>query len=164
MVWLNYSNFEFGTNQKMNERLKNLITKEPSAWLEKAKWNQENRDWLEKSAKIAIKILREIRAQKEKNGMSQKKLAEILFVSPQYINKIVKGQENFSLETICKIEKVLGISLIEIPLFQVSQEFDVDLQYTGSGLSRNKAQKIASHVGDYSVYASFEYQELDKRA
>jgi transcriptional regulator with XRE-family HTH domain len=149
----------------MNEKLKNLITEESSAWLERAKWNQENRDWLDKSAKIAIKILREIRAQKEKNGMSQKKLAEILFVSPQYINKIVKGQENLSLETICKIEKVLGISLIEIPSFNVIQELEMNEHFAGFGLNRNNAQKIASQVGDYMAYASFEYQELtDKRA
>ncbi len=149
----------------MNEKLKNLITEEPSAWLEKAKWNQENLEWLDKSARIAIKILREIRTQKGENGMSQKKLAEILNVSPQYVNKIVKGQENLSLETICKIEKVLGISLIEIPSFQVSQEFEMDLRYTGYGLSRNKAQKIASQVADYSTYVAGEnYESIVLRA
>jgi ribosome-binding protein aMBF1 (putative translation factor) len=109
----------------MNEKLKNLISGEhPSAWEEKANWRIENRDWLNKSAKIAIKILREIRAQKEKNGMSQKKLAEMMNVSPQYINKIVKGQENFSLETICKIERLLGVTLIEVPSFQTTQDIE----------------------------------------
>lgn len=149
----------------MNEKLKNLISDEPSQWLEKAKWRRENRDWLNKSAKIAIKILREIRAQKDKNGMSQKKLAELLNVTPQYINKIVKGQENLSLETICKIERVLGISLIEVPAFQASQELEVPLLSSELALNRNNAKKIASQVADYSAYASFEYHELpDKRA
>ena len=47
--------------------------------------------------------------------MTQKKLAEIVGVSPQYINKVVKGRENLTLETIVKMEKALGIALIEIP-------------------------------------------------
>lgn len=149
----------------MNEKLKNLIAEEPSQWLEKAQWRRENRDWLNKSAKIAIKILREIRAQKDKNGMSQKKLAEMMNVSPQYINKIVKGQENLSLETICKIERVLGITLIEVPAFQAIQELEISQLGNESALNRNNAQKIASQVADYSVYASFEYQEIpEKRA
>lgn len=143
----------------MNEKLKNLISDEPSHWLEKAKWRRENRDWLNKSAKIAIKILREIRAQKDKNGMSQKKLAELLDVTPQYINKIVKGQENLSLETICKIERVLGISLIEVPAFQASQELEVPMFARELALSRNNAQKIASQKADYNLSAYFECTE-----
>jgi len=39
-------------------------------------------------------------------------------VTPQYINKIVKGKENLTLETIAKIEKALGITLIEVPSFE----------------------------------------------
>ena len=38
-------------------------------------------------------------------------------VSAQYINKIVKGSENLSLETISKIERALNIRLIEVPGF-----------------------------------------------
>ncbi len=50
--------------------------------------------------------------------MSQKDLADRIDVSPQYINKIVKGKENLSLVTICKIERVLGVTLIEIPAYE----------------------------------------------
>jgi hypothetical protein len=35
--------------------------------------------------------------------------------SPQYVNKLLKGSENLTLETICKMEKVLQIKLIETP-------------------------------------------------
>jgi ribosome-binding protein aMBF1 (putative translation factor) len=108
-------------NEKVLNKLSGIASEEPSKWLEKAGQREANRDWIIKSAKIAIRILREIRAQKETNNMSQKVLAEKLGVSPQYINKIVKGQENLSLETICKIEKALGISLIEVTTFETSK-------------------------------------------
>ncbi|WP_439182503.1 helix-turn-helix transcriptional regulator [Carboxylicivirga taeanensis] len=97
------------------ENFKKLISDDKSGWLEKAKWRKENRAWLDKSAKIAVRILSEIRAQKPVNGMTQKKLAEAMNVTPQYINKVVKGKENMTLETIAKIEQVLGISLMEVP-------------------------------------------------
>ncbi len=102
-------------NNKVIDRLNQIVSSEPSKWLDDEKRRKENRDWLNNSTKIAIRILRAIRAQKETRNMSQKMLADIMGVSQQYISKIVKGQENLSLETICKLEKALGIVLVEIP-------------------------------------------------
>jgi ribosome-binding protein aMBF1 (putative translation factor) len=87
-----------------------LVSDEKSGWLDKALWREENEAWLEKSALIAIKILRAIKDQ----ATSQKELAEKMGVSAQYVNKIVKGNENLSLETISKLEAALDIQLIEI--------------------------------------------------
>jgi len=98
-----------------------LVSQETSGWLEKAKWRQENQAWLEKSALIAIKILRAINDQ----GSSQKKLADKMEVSAQYINKIVKGSENLSLETISKLETALGIQLIEVVGFSSSINYEI---------------------------------------
>ena len=95
----------------IKEKLNNLASKEPSKWVEKAEWRVANEGWLDKSAKIAIKILKTIRA----IGISQIDLAEKLGVSPQHVSKILKGQENLTLETIDKLEKALNISLIEMP-------------------------------------------------
>ncbi len=106
----------------LKERLDIITAKEPSRWLENAKWREENSDWLENSAKIALKILRELRAKQ----MSQKELAQQLDVSPQYVNKIVKGQENLTLETISKIENVLEIQLISIVGFYTSLRMNVN--------------------------------------
>ena len=39
-------------------------------------------------------------------------------VTPQYVNNIVKGRENLTLETIAKLEKALGIELMTIVKFQ----------------------------------------------
>jgi plasmid maintenance system antidote protein VapI len=45
-------------------------------------------------------------------GWSQKDLARELNVSPQHINKIVKGQENLTLETQIKLQTVLDIPIL----------------------------------------------------
>ncbi|MCX6170173.1 MAG: helix-turn-helix transcriptional regulator [Ignavibacteriales bacterium] len=100
----------------VSERLKKIASKEPSKWLEKAKWRVTNEKWLDKSAKIALTILRAIR----EKGITQKELAEKLNISPQQINKLVKGNENLTLETIYKLEIVLGITLMDIPSLQTT--------------------------------------------
>lgn len=87
-----------------------LVEGVDSKWREDNAYRKANRAWLRKSAKIAIKIGRALR----EKGLSQKNLAELLEVSPQQVNKILKGRENLKLETITKIESALGIELISI--------------------------------------------------
>jgi plasmid maintenance system antidote protein VapI len=97
----------------MNNNEKNLIdliSDENSNWKEKAEYRRANKRWLDKSAVIALIILNHL---KEK-GINQKQLAAMINVTPQYINKIVKGKENLSLDTITKLEEALGITLIEV--------------------------------------------------
>jgi|AntRauTorcE11898_2_1112593.scaffolds.fasta_scaffold00233_4 transcriptional regulator with XRE-family HTH domain len=110
-----------------SDNLKNfekLVSKEKSGWKERAEWRKENKDWLDFTFKISVKILREIRRQKPINGMTQKKLAEELGVKPQYVNRILKGKENLTLKTITSIGNVLGIKLLEIPVEQETQEVE----------------------------------------
>jgi len=89
------------------EKLNKLVTGN-SNWLEQAKTRQQNAAWLAHSQKIAVKILKTLRGKQ----MKQTELAQHMNVSPQQVNKIVKGKENLTLETISKIEKILGINLI----------------------------------------------------
>jgi transcriptional regulator with XRE-family HTH domain len=100
----------------IKNRINEIAEGEPSNWLAKAKARIEGREWKLKSSMIALRIMSEIKKRRISQEMSQKMLAEKMGVSPQYINKILKGQENLSLETICKIEKALEINLIEILL------------------------------------------------
>lgn len=44
--------------------------------------------------------------------MTQKALAMKMNCSQQYISKVLKGKENLSLETLCKIEKALDIKIL----------------------------------------------------
>lgn len=96
------------------ENFLKLVSDEPSSWLADAEWRKENSQWLERSAKIAIAVLRKLRHNKENNltPSSQKELADSMAISPQYVNKIVKGQENLTLETISKLETALGIKIL----------------------------------------------------
>jgi hypothetical protein len=48
----------------------------------------------------------------EELELTQKALAQRMGCSQQYISKILKGQENLSLETICKIEGALSLQLL----------------------------------------------------
>jgi len=92
------------------EKLNIITSKEPSKWMEDAQWRKDNSGWIDKSSKIAIKVLRELRTKR----INQEDFAIQLGLSHQYVNKIVKGQENLTLETISKMEKILGICLIHI--------------------------------------------------
>ena len=100
------------------EKLEQISAPAPSDWREKAQWRKDNCDWLRKSGRIAVAVLEAIAANSD---MSQAKLAEKMGVTKQYISKIVKGQENLSLQTICKLESALGITLVEVHVSQTSQ-------------------------------------------
>jgi len=93
----------------LKEKLSNLASGQPSDWKTKAKYRRENREWLKKSAAIAVRVLDALKAQ----NLSQKALAERMNISPQQISKIVKGQENLTLETISNLEIALGIQIID---------------------------------------------------
>lgn len=95
-------------------KIKQVANNPQSRWLEEATERQQNKSWQKRSFQIAVLILQELKMQKRRNGMTQKILAEKMGVSPQYVNKLLKGKENLTLETISKLEEVLNISLIEV--------------------------------------------------
>jgi ribosome-binding protein aMBF1 (putative translation factor) len=92
----------------LKEKLLTLVSDQPSDWKAKTKYRRDNREWLKKSAAIAVWVLDALKAQ----NISQKELAERMNVSPQQISKIVKGQENLTLETISNLEIALGLQII----------------------------------------------------
>lgn len=88
-----------------------------SDWLAKAQWRQDNEVWLDISFSIAVKVASILSANKKTNTSpkSQVELAEALGCSAQYVNKLLRGKENLQIETICKIGRILGVKLIEVP-------------------------------------------------
>lgn len=86
-------------------------------WIKAAAWREENEYWLDVSSDIALEVICTLR----EKGMTKRDFAELMGCSPQYISKILKGSENLTLETICKMEKVLQIKLIETPFSQLRQ-------------------------------------------
>ena len=95
------------------------IKNEGNEWTEKAIFRRHNRKWLGYSRKIALRVLSAI---EDNSTINQKKLAELLRVSPQHISKIVKGQENLTLKTISELSDVLGVELIAFPDFKYNNQ------------------------------------------
>lgn len=96
---------------ELKKKIADLVSESSqSSWIEKVAWRKANKAWLGKSADIALRILDAL----EELNWKKAKLAYEMGVSPQQVSKYVKGEENFKLETLCKLEKVLGIELVTI--------------------------------------------------
>ena len=69
---------------KIKQRLIQNSVKD-SGWLEKAKWRQENEDWLDISFSIAVRIGSTLVSNKKANiyPTTQLELAELIGCSPQ---------------------------------------------------------------------------------
>lgn len=80
----------------------------------------ETREWMLESykkrnlLKASQMISINIRKQLKLLNMTQKELAQIMGVSPQQVNKWVKGRENYTLETLLRLNKILGMELITV--------------------------------------------------
>ena len=107
-----------------------------SNYLQNAKFRIENKKWLSYSSNIALRVLA---ALEESEEMTQKSLAEKVGVSPQYINKVLKGQENLSLQTIAKLSEALNIELITFPKFLFDQPINKVFKTISS---KNQLKKI----------------------
>jgi len=96
---------------ELKKKIADLVSNSSqSSWKEKVEWRKANKAWLRKSADIALRILDAL----EDLGWNKARLAEEIGVSPQQVSKYLKGEENFKLETLCKLESVIGIELVTI--------------------------------------------------
>jgi len=136
----------------INEISKRLISesKKDDSWLKAAEWRQKNEYWLRVSQDIAIKILSYLRSK----NMSQKDLAALLEFSPQHVSKILKGKENLTIESICRIERALQIKLIDTSVFQTTTQYlPAQSGFTGV-YSYRKAESLpqkANFVGESEI-------------
>jgi len=90
------------------EKFLSLVSKEQPNTLEKNAERIRNRAMLRESQQIAIKVLKRL----DELNWTQKDLASAMEVTPQQVNKIVKGQENLTLETQCKLQAILNIPIL----------------------------------------------------
>ena len=109
-----------------------------SKYLQNAKFRIENKKWLSYSSNIALRVLA---ALEESEQMTQKTLAEMVGVSPQYINKVLKGQENLSLQTIAKLSEALNMELITFPKFLFDQPINKVFKTISSKSRLKKMEK-----------------------
>ena len=96
------------TAHEIVSELKKHQPSTPSRWRENAEWRIANKSWLRYSQQIAMMMLDRM----EELHMSQKQLSELMGCSQQYVSKVLKGQENLSLETLSKIERCLNLQII----------------------------------------------------
>ncbi|KGL61807.1 helix-turn-helix domain-containing protein [Polaribacter sp. Hel1_85] len=98
---------------KIKNRLKQNSIKDTS-WIERAKFRKENKEWLDVSFSIAVKMMSLLSENKKNNAYpsSQKELSEKMNCSAQYVSKLLKGEEKLNIETILKIQKSLKINII----------------------------------------------------
>ena len=96
------------TDTEIVSKLKKHQPSTPSRWRENAEWRIANKSWLRYSQQIAMMMLDRM----EELHMSQKQLSELMGCSQQYVSKVLKGQENLSLETLSKIERCLNLQII----------------------------------------------------
>lgn len=80
----------------------------PSHWREAAEARRANKPWLRFSQQVALVMLDRM----EQMGLTQKKLADLMGCSQQYVSKVLKGRENLSIETISKIEDALQLHIL----------------------------------------------------
>ena len=92
------------------EKFLNLVSETDNSVMEQIKWRRDNRLWIRRSQAIALMVLSILK----ERGMSQKELASKMGISPQQVNKWLKGNENFTFETISKIEEALQTELMLI--------------------------------------------------
>ena len=89
-----------------------------SKYLQNVKFRIENKKWLSYSSNIALRVQA---ALEENELMTNESLAQMIGISTEYMNNILKGQENLSLETIAKLSEALNIELITFPKFLFDQ-------------------------------------------
>ncbi|RTY76046.1 XRE family transcriptional regulator [Flavobacterium sp. LS1R10] len=137
--------FKAMTQNERLEKFAKLVSNEPSNFLAKLDHYKTNKKRLDQSAKVAVNVLE---ALKDK-GWSQKDLAEKMNVSAQHVNKIVKGQENMTFETVDKLETALGIVLMEIIDYKPVNEIEIKAENI-KAIQESWSEDLASTGNSYS--------------
>ena len=99
------------TREEAIELLSRYQTQEDSTWRveEERLRYAKSKGWLRYSRRIAIKVAL---AMKQQN-LSRQDVADRMGCSPQYVSRLLKGEENLSLETICKLENALNVAILQ---------------------------------------------------
>lgn len=95
------------------ERLRKHAEAKDCGWRSRAEWRRNNASWIRRSQSIAVMMLNRM---KQKH-ITQTALASQLGCTQQYVSKLLKGQENITLEMLTKIEAALDIPIF-IPMSQ----------------------------------------------
>lgn len=101
-------------------------SKGPSVWKEEAIEQLEQWDWMRYTMQIALKV----RSSMRMKNMTQCELASKVGCTQQYVSLLLRGKENLTLETISKLERALGISLINIVVESSHSYRSIDMPHS----------------------------------
>lgn len=93
----------------MNTTIDNRTLMQTNVNEQRVNMEQEVKDWEKYSRQIVLAMSKRM----SELGMTQQMLAEKMNCTQQYVSKVLKGQKNMSLETLCKIESTLGIEIFK---------------------------------------------------
>ena len=89
-----------------------------TSWMKEDEVAKKNEEKVRATTRIILRLIDYM----ESHQMSQTDLARKLNVTPQYINKLLHGQDSsFRIETAIEYGRLLGITLIEIPDAPIGQ-------------------------------------------
>lgn len=116
------------------EKFLALVSDDQSKTVERAKARVDCRKFSRLSNLIAFKILERL----DELGWKQIHFAEKMNVSPQQVNKWVKGKENFTIETLVNMGEILGIELIQVNDDKVKEQVQNSKIYLSEDYSTPK--------------------------
>lgn len=120
------------------EKLKKLSSGTSLEWLDDASYVEDNFEMLEMTGRIALAI---IKVMKQK-GLTKKDLARLLGISPQSVSKQLSGNANFTLETMAKYGKILGIKFEVTPTYLGKCVLDDDYSTESTFTFKEKTQSV----------------------
>lgn len=129
-----------------------LVSPETTNTVAKNRDRIKNRAMLRESQNIALKVLEKL----EEIRWSQRKLAKEMGVTPQQITKIVKGQENLTLETQIKLQSILKIPILASYYENIEEKSVSEVAITKT--ERYFAPKTRVNLADKILLAKKEFK------
>lgn len=129
-----------------------LVSPETTNTVAKNRDRIKNRAMLRESQNIALKVLDKL----EEIRWSQRKLAKEMGVTPQQITKIVKGQENLTLETQIKLQSILKIPILASYYENIEEKSVSEVAITAT--ERYIAPKTRVNLADKILLAKKEFK------
>jgi transcriptional regulator with XRE-family HTH domain len=135
------------------EEFKKLVSDEKSTWIDDLNYFEDNSEWLDISFEIALSVMSKLlENKKKKEGIyNQKMLASALGCSAQYVTKLLKGNENLTLATICNLQNALDLKLIEVTKYEAVESYSFS-----DTLFVPNQEKITQ----IQTFDSFDYEKL----
>jgi len=146
-----------------NKKFKALVSKEKTSTLARNQERIKKREMLRASQAIALQVLNRL----DELDWTQKRLAEELGVTPQMVNKIVRGKENLTLETIVKLQNALDIKLLELELGKkqemrtvVAKSSDLIVAYKKSATTSENLESISHSAKTETLKVTYNPSQL----